>query len=165
MKQFFIIRHAKSSWSDLNLKDIDRPLNKRGLHDAPKMADYLQKRPKVAIEHIYSSPANRALSTAKIFHEKLQISNEIDVRSDLYHAIVEDILYIIKNTDISINSFAVFGHNPGFTHLVNHFAQLNIDNLPTCGIAHFEADIKKWEDLHPSNSNLIELMFPKKLIY
>ena len=165
MKQFFIIRHAKSSWSDLDLKDIDRPLNKRGSHDAPKMADYLLKVPKVAIEHIYSSPANRALSTAKIFHEKHSISDDIDIRKDLYHANVEDILYIMESTDIKINSFAIFGHNPGFTHLVNHFSKMNIENLPTCGIAHFETDIKNWEDLHPSNTILKELMFPKKLIY
>jgi phosphohistidine phosphatase len=34
MKKLYLIRHAKSSWNDLNLDDFDRPLNKRGKHDA-----------------------------------------------------------------------------------------------------------------------------------
>lgn len=165
MKQFLIIRHAKSSWSDLSMKDIDRPLNKRGHHDAPKMADLLRKERKVNLQYVYSSPANRALTTAKVFHEKLEILREIDIRKDLYHANVEDILYIMESTDMNIDSFAIFGHNPGFTYLVNHFSKMNIENLPTCGIAHFEANIEEWGELHPDKVNLIELMFPKKLIY
>lgn len=35
MKRLFLIRHAKSSWSDPDLRDFERPLNKRGKHDAP----------------------------------------------------------------------------------------------------------------------------------
>ena len=40
-KIIYFIRHAKSSWDDYSLKDIDRPLNSRGKRDAPKMARYL----------------------------------------------------------------------------------------------------------------------------
>ena len=29
MKELIIVRHCKSSWSDLSLSDYDRPLNKR----------------------------------------------------------------------------------------------------------------------------------------
>ena len=35
MKTLLILRHAKSSWKDVTLADHDRPLNKRGLRDAP----------------------------------------------------------------------------------------------------------------------------------
>ena len=42
MKTLFIMRHAKSSWKDLNLQDHDRPLNKRGRHDAPLMSMLLR---------------------------------------------------------------------------------------------------------------------------
>jgi len=34
MKTLYIIRHAKSSWDDINLDDFDRSLNKRGKKDA-----------------------------------------------------------------------------------------------------------------------------------
>ena len=65
-----LIRHAKSSWSDLSLEDFDRPLNERGKSDAPKMAHWfsenIQETP-----ILFSSPANRALSTAKCFEKEL----------------------------------------------------------------------------------------------
>ena len=39
MKTLTLVRHAKSSWKDSSLADRDRPLNKRGEHDAPLMVD------------------------------------------------------------------------------------------------------------------------------
>ena len=59
-----LIRHAKSSWSDLSLDDFDRPLNERGKRDAPKMAQWFSKNTQ-EMPIIFSSPAHRALSTAK----------------------------------------------------------------------------------------------------
>ena len=44
MKTLILVRHAKSSWNDQAQRDIDRPLNERGRHDAPLMADNLDKR-------------------------------------------------------------------------------------------------------------------------
>lgn len=165
MGQFLLIRHAKSSWSDLSLKDVERPLNKRGLNDAPKMAEHLVNLKTINLEYIYSSPANRALSTAKYFHKAFDLTLPIDVQMDIYHADEEDVLYIIKNTDASIKTFAIFGHNPTFTFLVNHFADFNIENLPTCGIAHFETSAGSWNDVDSDNTKLLNLILPKKTIY
>ena len=33
MKVLFLVRHAKSSWKDVDLPDFDRPLNRRGERD------------------------------------------------------------------------------------------------------------------------------------
>ncbi len=82
------IRHAKSSWSDLSLDDFDRPLNERGKRDAPKMAQWFsentQEKP-----ILFSSPANRALSTAKCF-EKVLTPIKFNIVDDLYHANLQD---------------------------------------------------------------------------
>ena len=66
MKKLTLIRHAKSSWEDAKLADIDRPLNKRGRNDAPKMAQ------RIAADgfspgRIITSPARRDLQTAEAF--------------------------------------------------------------------------------------------------
>ena len=66
MKLLYLVRHAKSSWRDDNLSDAERPLNKRGERDAPFMADLLQRKG-INPDLMVSSPALRALSTAKIF--------------------------------------------------------------------------------------------------
>jgi len=69
MKTLLIVRHAKSSWDNAALNDIDRPLNLRGKHDAPVMAKRLI-RAGVKIDLFVSSPAKRARHTAGIFiHE------------------------------------------------------------------------------------------------
>ena len=72
MKQLFLIRHAKSSWDSPTLKDIDRPLNERGKKDAPSMAKRLASQ-KIKLDALFSSNANRALSTAQCFAEEFDI--------------------------------------------------------------------------------------------
>ena len=42
MKELLVLRHAKSSWKHPELDDHDRPLNKRGKRDAPRMGELLQ---------------------------------------------------------------------------------------------------------------------------
>ena len=66
MKTLYIVRHAKSSWTYEGIKDIDRPLKKRGINDAYLVSKVLQK--KVDRPNLFvSSCANRALHTAVIF--------------------------------------------------------------------------------------------------
>ncbi len=36
MFELYVMRHAKSSWEDLNIDDFERPLNKRGKKSAKK---------------------------------------------------------------------------------------------------------------------------------
>jgi phosphohistidine phosphatase len=45
MKCLSLLRRLKSSWSDPDLKDFDRPLNDRGQPDASMMGRYLAERP------------------------------------------------------------------------------------------------------------------------
>ena len=165
MKELYIIRHAKSSWAEAKLKDIDRPLNKRGKHDAPKMAESLFEKTQGKLELIYSSPANRAHTTAKEFHLRFNIDADIDIRNDIYYGDMEDVIDIIKETDNKYSIIAVFGHNPTFTYLLNYLASANIDNLPTCGIAILQIDIDEWKDLSPEVISLKDLLLPKKILY
>lgn len=44
MKQLLLIRHAKSSWEDESLDDIDRPLNNRGKKEASLLAQLLKEK-------------------------------------------------------------------------------------------------------------------------
>ena len=65
MKSLLILRHAKSSWKNLDLSDHDdRPLNKRGKNDAPRLGKLLRKENLIP-DVIISSTAIRAHDTAK----------------------------------------------------------------------------------------------------
>ena len=56
MKTIYLMRHAKSSWKDVSRADIDRPLNKRGEHDAPFMGKLMHQKG-FCPQEIISSPA------------------------------------------------------------------------------------------------------------
>ncbi|MEZ4485136.1 MAG: histidine phosphatase family protein [Syntrophotaleaceae bacterium] len=62
MKRLTLLRHAKSSWHDPDLNDFARPLNKRGLHDAPLMGQRLANR-NFQPDWVLASPAVRTRQT------------------------------------------------------------------------------------------------------
>ncbi len=132
-----LIRHAKSDWSSPELKDIDRPLNKRGYSDAPVMSKRLKEKG-VSPEIILSSTAVRAYTTARIFAEELSVpENKIILREELYDSTVEIYKKILKEY-MEHKTLFLFGHNPTITMLVNELGDLQTDNVPTCGMAAFE---------------------------
>ena len=59
MKTLFLLRHAKSSWSEPGLADFDRPLNERGRRAAPLIARHLAVWRPVARPHpVLGRPAH-----------------------------------------------------------------------------------------------------------
>ena len=162
MKTVYFIRHAKSSWDNLNLRDIDRPLNDRGLRDAPYMGLKL-KELDVKIEKIITSPAKRAYATATYFAAALSILPENIVLEDaLFEAMPEDVLKVVNSISAHFNTIAVFGHNPTFTFIANLFTEDFIDNIPTCGVFKVDANVASWAEFGEDNARLTEFYFPKQ---
>jgi phosphohistidine phosphatase len=163
MKTLYIIRHGKSSWDDEGLQDFDRPLNERGYSNAQEMAKRLDKK-KLLPEIIVTSTANRALSTARIFSEILNVEDhKIYLTEELYLASVNQIMDVIYRIDDQYHSAMIFGHNPGFTELANHLSSLSISNLPTAGIVMINFDVEKWTGLSRQKSVDQFFDFPKNI--
>lgn len=161
MKTVYFIRHAKSSWEDPGLMDIERPLNKRGFRDAPFMAK-LMKGKEAKPDKLISSPANRAFTTATYFAKELNIPEQaIVVRKEIYHAYPEQVLSLIRNLDNADSMVYLFGHNPCFTSLANQFSKDYIPNVPTCGIVKVESDVNSWGEFEKSGV-LKEFYYPKQ---
>ena len=161
MKKIYLIRHAKSSWKDLSLRDFDRPLNKRGKRDAPFMASLLKGKG-VIPDRIISSPANRAFTTACHFADALGIDHsDILKKSEIYEAFPEDLHQLILSLDEDWTTVFLFGHNPGFTSYANRYASEYIANMPTCSIVGLLSTADRWAALDPSNSKVTEFYFPK----
>jgi len=161
MKNFILVRHAKSSWDFPHLEDIDRPLNKRGKRDAPKMAALL-KGIIPEIDVFYSSPGKRAHDTAIAFSETyLKDSKKIQIVTDLYFGSESDIMNTIHSSPKEANTIIMFSHNPTSTYFVNRFSGINLDNLPTCGIAIFSSSCTHWSEINYDNSNFVKILRPK----
>jgi phosphohistidine phosphatase len=163
MKTLFCIRHAKSSWDDADLLDIDRPLNERGLRDAPRMAVFLKEKG-IVPDLIVSSPAERAFQTATFFQEEWAMSDDqMEINDDIYEATEMDVWEIIKDLPDEANTVFLFGHNPTFTYFANLFSEEIIGNVPTCGVCQIESRTRKWSKLEASNSELVEFYYPQML--
>ncbi|GJM34686.1 MAG: phosphohistidine phosphatase SixA [Saprospiraceae bacterium] len=162
MKQLYLVRHAKSSWSNPGLKDIDRPLNSRGERDAPFMGKMLASKG-VKPDLIISSPARRAHKTAKFFAKAMGIDKKnIALDERIYDAFPEDIFEIVREINDENQTVLLFGHNPTFTSFVNRFTNKFIDNIPTCGISGIVSKAATWEDFATTNSELKEFYYPKQ---
>ncbi len=162
MKRLFLIRHAKSSWADASLSDIQRPLNKRGLRDAPFMAKLMVGK-QVIPDLIITSPAVRAHTTAQYFHVASGLNeSQLHIEKTIYHAYPEEIFSVVQNVSSDIQTLFVFGHNPGFTSFANYFAKEYIANVPTCGIVEIETAAKDWKNFSKSNGVLKSFYFPKQ---
>lgn len=144
MKTLLLMRHAKSSWDNMNLSDHDRPLNKRGKGDAPKMA-VLLKREGLVPDSILSSSANRAFSTAELVHAYAGVESEIVVKDGLYHSSAESIRSHIADYGAG-NILLVVGHNPGMGDIVEILSQSH-EAMVTAALAHLRLTL-----LHGINS-------------
>jgi len=154
MKNLILIRHAKSSW-DYNVTDEKRPLADRGISDAHLVSEefgsnYFQP------DTIFSSPANRALSTCKIFMKNLNLSDKLlTINDNLYDFSGENVMEFIKNIDKQHDNVIIFGHNFAFTSISNRLGSEFIDNLPTCGLVWLQFDIDSWNDVTKGTTKLI----------
>ena len=162
MKTVTFIRHAKSSWKDSSLDDIDRPLNKRGRTSAPDMGARLFERG-VQFEKVYSSPAKRAYTTAKMVAAPLGYPvEEIEIVDELYTFSYAGTLSWLHGLDSNESNFAVVGHNPATTELVNYLALSDIDNIPTCGIVQLKVKVDSWLELDVGIANIEFYIYPKQ---
>ncbi len=158
-----LVRHAKSSWKDSSLADIDRPLNKRGRRDAPRMAEWLVAQGKPP-ELIVSSPANRALTTARVMAEALgQGPDDIQVEQDLYFAGTHGMLRALERVDDGFQRVMMVGHNPVMTQLLNQLTGADVWNMPTCAIAMIGFDMDSWGLVDCTAGELLAYQTPKLL--
>lgn len=154
-------RHAKSSWSNVSLSDRERPLNKRGKHDAPMMGKRLN-RAGYRCDLLISSPAIRALSTARSVAKEIGYSQEkILLEKSLYMADIEDYLDVISRVDEKVKHLMLVSHNPGSEEIVEHFTSEQFAKFPTAAYALIEIE-GNWSEIR--SSRLLHFDFPKSTI-
>jgi phosphohistidine phosphatase len=163
MKSLFIIRHAKSNQNFLG-NDFERPLNDRGLKDAPEMAKRLKnKTPN--INAFISSPAKRAKTTAELFAKEYDLlTDEVVFISALYHAPANVFYEVINQLPNELNSVAIFAHNPGITYFINELVNsVQIDNMPTCGVFAITVNSESWNNFATAKKEFLFFDYPKAI--
>jgi phosphohistidine phosphatase len=162
VKTLLILRHAKSSWKQPELPDHDRPLNKRGKKDAPRMGRLIHQLQLVP-DLILSSTAVRARSTALAVAEACKNSAELRLLRDLYLAEPDDYAQVLATLDERYRSVMIVGHNPGLEDLVEALTGLH-EILPTAALARVALPIDGWSEMSLDGSARLEQLWrPKEL--
>jgi len=163
MKTLFLIRHAKSDRSR-KAADFERPLNERGLSDAPKMGARLKQR-RIHFDAVYSSPAKRAFDTAELVAQSAGFLTEKIITDEKFYVFNSNgLLEAVESViDERFSTVAVFCHNFAITDLSNLLTGDPIANVPTCGIVHIETDAELWADISAGKGKLVDFDFPKSI--
>ena len=140
------MRHAKSSWKQKDLPDIERPLNSRGEKDAPAMGRLLRKKEMVP-DIILSSPAVRARLTAEAVGKKSHYEKEILVIDKLYMAEAPEIFSALNDLPDDIQKCLLIGHNPGLEYTLQLLTG-KIQSLSTSTIVNISLPIEVWAELN-----------------
>ena len=157
MKTLFLIRHAKSDWTNPELKDIERYLNERGYSNANMMSAKFTH----ASDLIISSPAIRAISTALIFARNLNYNaNNIAIKQELYETSVQHYLSVINGIDNTFDTVLLFAHNPTISNVAQTLTQALPMEMPTCAIAGIKFKTDDWKKAKLGELFLFD--YPKK---
>ncbi|QBQ40214.1 phosphohistidine phosphatase [Sphingobacterium psychroaquaticum] len=124
MKTLYIIRHAKAEHQQLGQTDFDRSLTFLGTEQAQASARILERElapyPTTATG-IITSDAPRALQTAEIFCETLNIPpSALQQEPRIYEAHYLQILKVINDISANYDQVLLFGHNPGLSDLITY---------------------------------------------
>lgn len=161
MKTLFLIRHAKSSWSDGSLDDFNRPLNNRGKISADFMGKELAKKG-IKPDKIIASPAKRTQRTSERIAQKIGYPNiNIAYYSELYLGDIQSLLEIVNSLSDDNDTVFLVGHNPGITMFFNYVCG-EFAEMVTCAVAEITFDIDSWAAVSNKTGTLQNFTYPKK---
>src|SRR5690554_6487659 len=132
MKRIVLVRHAKAvphGYDD----DFNRDLLDSGIVDSQRVSGELKNR-NVLPDRIISSPALRALKTARIFAEVLGYDQQnIRKNPEIYNGLTTaEFVDIIKTLPRDAKTVFFFGHNPDFENFAQNLITKYIHEMPTC---------------------------------
>jgi phosphohistidine phosphatase len=159
-RRLMVMRHAKSSWESDASTDHERPLNKRGKRDAPRIAAHLDEigwRP----ELVLSSTSERTRQTWKRMRERFPEAR-VQYTNELYLCDAEDAIAQIAGLPDEIGSVLVLGHNPGFEDLVEELTG-RWHRMTTANVALFAGTGATWAEALSNGVELQRVIRPKEL--
>jgi len=164
VKTLLILRHAKSSWDNPNIADHDRPLNKRGKRDAPRIGRLIRDQD-IVPDLIISSTAKRAAATAEAVADACDYEGDIEFTRSFYHADAETFLDRLSSVQDQNSIVMVVSHNPSVEELLESLTG-RWERMPTAALAQVDLDIGNWSEIEDMpEGELTNLWIPKNIDY
>jgi phosphohistidine phosphatase len=163
VKRLLILRHAKAEKDAPRRDDFERALSPRGEADAMEAGRRLAARGTVP-DAIVSSPAQRALQTAKIVARELDFPwGSIRREKVAYLADAETLLRVAQLCEEDVGVLMLVGHNPGVSELVRALVRRFDEDLPTCAVAAIDCAADTWGGVRPGCGSLRWFEVPRAL--
>ncbi len=161
MKRVIIVRHGKAvpyGYDD----DFTRDLRERGKDDAKLVSQELLKRG-ITPDEMISSPAKRALKTARIFAENLDFKKkDIIELQNIYDGLTtSEFLELIHTLPAEKETVFFFGHNPGFYYFVSNLLKSFYGDMPTTSTVGIDFEVDSWEEVEARTGIMAFHLVPK----
>lgn len=150
MKTIYLVRHAKAVTRREDLSDYYRPLKKKGKNDSYEMMKKFTEL-KIVPDLLISSPATRALETAKIFAEGLNYDEKnIKLEESIYFALSGDkFSEFVNKCDKECDSVMIFGHEPTFSEFAGFLIKDFNYGFPKTAVLAIQFNVNEWSDIDP----------------
>ncbi len=161
-RRLIVLRHAKSAWETEAPSDHERPLNKRGRRDAPRVAEHLSElgwKP----DRVLASDSARTRETWELMKPVLGDCGVTFTR-ELYLAGVAAVRAQLGPIADTVRTVLVLGHNPGWEEVVQRLAGV-MEPLGTCNAALLTVEANSWQEalLLDGCWKLREVVRPKEI--
>lgn len=170
MRTLYLLRHAKSDWSDAAAADIDRPLAARGRAAAPAVGAYMRAHG-LAPSLVLCSPARRTRETWDLVAATLDAAPAVEFPDALYLASEVALLATARAAPDRHESVLLIGHNPGMQEFATSLSGAGkpkalrrvADKFPTGGLAVISFEAARWADVAPGRGRLERFVRPRDL--
>ena len=160
-RKLIVMRHAKSSWADEGQPDHERPLNERGMRDAPRVARRIGElgwQPQLLL----SSDARRTRETSRLMLSLWEDGIEATFLPSLYLAGPETLRTAISDVSDEVEVLLVMGHNPGWEQVVQRLSREYVV-MKTATAALLEANNASWAEAFEVEWKLSDVIYPRDL--
>ncbi len=165
MRRLILMRHAKSDWSEPDLRDHDRPLSKRGRRAAKAVGVWLTSRDFRPAQALVSSARRTQETWARVV--KAVGPAPTTYVPELYAASHDTMLDVLRAAP-DVDCVLMLGHQPGIGHFA---AQLlaeapsdpDFDQYPTGATAIIDFDVSAWTEVGWGMGRLADFVVPRSL--
>lgn len=158
MKTLLLMRHAKSDWNADYGSDHERPLSGRGERSARLMGRLL-KGMKVVPDHVISSTAVRAKTTAHLAAETGDWGCPIDLEPGFYGTGPGTVIELVSSAP-DVDRLMIVGHQPTWSMVLHHLTGARAE-MKTASVAVIEVMAYEWSELPEVSGVLSALHHPR----
>lgn len=147
MKALILMRHGAFTHDDPSEGDLDHPLSRAGKRQVAGAAKHF-KTMGISPDVILSSPARRAVETAKIFAQKVGLSEDlIEISDGLYEAELPEMMRVVRAISSNHKLVMLVGHNPGITQLLHNLIETNLEPARLASVWIVKQHVTRWSSV------------------